>query len=92
MKIEVYATLRDIVGAKSIYLDDVTEMTIEQMLQALYVKYPALRAKLTGNRDELYPAINIMINGRDMRYINGLKTVVTSRDAVSIFPPVGGGI
>ncbi len=92
MKIEVYATLRDIVGSKSIYLDSDPEMTIEQMLQALYVKYPALRAKLTGNGDELYPAINIMINGRDMRYIKGLETVVTSKDVVRIFPPVGGGI
>jgi molybdopterin converting factor small subunit len=39
----------------------------------------------------MHAAIHILINGRDMRYIDGWETVVTEEDVVRIFPPVGGG-
>jgi molybdopterin synthase sulfur carrier subunit len=92
MEIKVYATLRDVVGAPSIYLDDQPDMTVGQILEAMCAQYPALRSKLSLGTKELHSAVHILINGRDMRYLNGLETVVTFKDVVRIFPPVGGGI
>lgn len=92
MEIKVYATLRDVVGGPSVRFDEVAEMTVGQMLQALVAKYPALLPKLViGAGKELHPALHILVNGRDMRYLNGLETMLTAQDNIRIFPPVGGG-
>ncbi len=91
MEIKVYATLRPIVGGPSVKLNGVTEMTVEQMLNSLYAKFPDLRPELYKGRDDLHPAIHILINGRDMRYLDGVQTKVSTSDEIRIFPPVGGG-
>lgn len=91
MNIKVYATLRDVVGGPAVQLNGADELTVERMLDELCRRYPDLRPKLMLKADELHPALHILVNGRDMRYINGLDTVITSRDEVRIFPPVGGG-
>ena len=91
MEIKVYATLRSVVGGPSVHLNDVLQITVGQMLQELYDRYPALRVYLFDNQGNLHPAMHILINGRDMRYLNGAETVVTPTDIIRIFPPVGGG-
>lgn len=92
MEIKVYATLREVVGGKSVHIDDAPEMTVDQMLQQLHAKYPALRAKLFVNDStELNPSIQVLVNGRDMRYLAGLQTALSGSDEIRLFPPVGGG-
>ncbi len=92
MEIKVYATLRDVVGGPTVQLDGVAETTVGQMLQLLFDHYPALRPKLLINEGrDLHSATHILVNGRDMRYLNGLETVLTPQDTIRIFPPVGGG-
>ena len=91
MEIKLYATLRPIVGGPSVKLNGVLEMTVAQMLDELYAIYPDLRQELTKGSEELHPAIHILVNGRDMRYVNGADTVLKSGDDIRIFPPVGGG-
>jgi molybdopterin synthase sulfur carrier subunit len=91
MEIKVYATLRDIVGGASIRLEGVSQITVGEMLQKMFAMYPALKGEFYKSNGEMHSAIHILINGRDMRYIDGWDTVVTLNDAVRIFPPVGGG-
>lgn len=91
MEIKVYATLRDIVGGKSVHLTDVSEITVEQLLEQLFAKYPDMRSELFTRDGEMHSAFHILINGRDARYHNGIDTVITAKDEIRIFPPVGGG-
>ncbi|MFN8457970.1 MAG: ubiquitin-like small modifier protein 1 [Anaerolineae bacterium] len=91
MEIKVYATLRDVIGGPSVYLEDTSGLTVGQLLQTLCARYPALLAKILINNKDLHPALHILVNGRDMRYLNGLETVLTPTDSIRIFPPVGGG-
>lgn len=91
MEVKVYATLRDIVGGKSVYLDDYSDITVGQMLQELFIKHPHLRPKLLDSEGNLHSTFQILVNGRDARYINGMDTMVAAKDEVRIFPPVGGG-
>lgn len=91
MQIKVYATLRPIVGGPSVQLNGASEMTVGQMLDALYEMYPDLHPELHKGRDDLHPGIHVLINGRDMRYLEGMKTKILASDEVRIFPPVGGG-
>lgn len=91
MEIKVYATLRDVIGSPSIQVDDSLGLTVGQLLQSLCARYPALIAKFFINNRDLHPALHILINGRDMRYLNGLETELIPTDSIRIFPPVGGG-
>ena len=40
---------------------------------------------------ELFPHIRVMVNGRDMGFLDGLETVLNAGDEILILPPVGGG-
>jgi molybdopterin synthase sulfur carrier subunit len=91
MEIKLYATLRPIVGGPSVKLNGTSELTVEEMLNQLYTVYPDLRQELHKGREELHPSIHILVNGRDMRYIDGTDTVLKPDDDIRIFPPVGGG-
>lgn len=92
MQIKVYATLRDVVGGPSVRLDNVTQLTIAEMIDRLFSQYPGMRPLLLNGNGELHSAFHILVNGRDARYLNGLETTVTARDEIRIFPPVGGGL
>lgn len=91
MKIRVYATLRDIVGGPVIQLDDVAEIKIDTLIEKLFAMYPDMRKEVITRNGDLHSAFHFLINGRDARYINGMDTVVTNKDDIRIFPPVGGG-
>ncbi len=91
MEIRIFATLRDIVGHKSIYIDHVPDMTVRQVLQEVIAAYPALHAKLLDEQGGLHKSIHLLVNGRDVRFLDGLETEVAAQDSVRIFPPVGGG-
>lgn len=91
MEIMVYATLRDIVGGASIQVDDVPEITVGELLEKVFARHPALRAEVLNGAGGLNRSIHVFLNGRDVRYLDGLQTLVTPQDSVRLFPPVGGG-
>lgn len=91
MKIRVYATLRDIVGGPTVQLDNLTEATVGEMLDHLFVRFPNVREHVLTSNGEMHSAFHVLINGRDARYLDGPETVITPQDEVRIFPPVGGG-
>ena len=92
MIIKIYATLRTVVGGPAVHLDDDSERPIDQILQSLIDKYPELQTQLFDSAGQLQRAIHILVNGRDVRYLDGTRTIVTAADEVRIFPPVGGGV
>jgi len=40
---------------------------------------------------KLFPYIRLMVNGRDIGFLNGLKTELKDGDEVLILPPISGG-
>jgi len=91
MEIKVYATLRAIVGGKSVHLEHDGNITVREMIDRLFNRYPALKGELLTRNGDMHSAFHILINGRDARFLNGPETVITPQDEVRIFPPVGGG-
>ncbi len=91
MEIKVYATLRAIVGGKSITLNGGAPMTVGNMIEQMFAAYPAMRGELLRSDGEMHSAFHFFINGRDARYLDGPETIVTAQDDVRVFPPVGGG-
>lgn len=92
MKINLYATLRKVVGGKTIELDLPSPVTVQQMLATLLDRFPGLRHEMIGPDGALYPHVHVFINGRDAQYLaQSLDTPLDPADTVNIFPPVGGG-
>jgi len=40
---------------------------------------------------KLYPHIRLVVNGRDIAFLNQMETVLQDGDEVLLFPPVSGG-
>ncbi len=92
MKINFFATLRPIVGQKTVEFDLPTNVTVRQLVDAVVTRYPPLREELLNAEGELYSHVHVFINGRDVPYLaERMETVVYLDDTVNIFPAVGGG-
>ena len=92
MKIHFYATLRPLVGGKTIEIPDKDGMTIRQMFDAMLENFPILQNEMFDQDGELLPHMHVFLNGRDVRHLENPWDAVIEPDAtINIFPPVGGG-
>lgn len=92
MNVNFYATLRQIVGLKTVEFALKDGMTVWDLVMDIVQAYPALRAELLDDEGQLYYRIHVLINGRDVPYLEqGINTVLAPDDTVNIFPSVGGG-
>ena len=92
MKVNFYATLRDIAGAKTIEFPLDHGVTAKEVLDAIIAKFPAMEKELFSEEGHLYGHVHFFINGRDVQFTeNNLQTRVYPEDELSVFPAVGGG-
>jgi molybdopterin synthase sulfur carrier subunit len=92
MKVNFYATLRGIVGQKTIEVDLEPRATARDLVELITRDNPALRAQLIDEKNEFSRHMKFFINGREAVYLEDkMNTVIQPDDKVDIFPPVGGG-
>jgi len=90
IRINVYATLRPIIGAKSVEIAS-GGSTVGEVLAELFARYPAIKAEVVDEHGALHKYVSLFVGGRDVRYLDGLETPLTAGQAIDIFPPVAGG-
>jgi len=92
MKVNFYATLRPIVGQKTIELDHSIGMTARQLVDKVVIKIPGLRPELLDEDGNFHSHMKMFINGREVVYLEKeFDHTIQPEDHVDIFPPVGGG-
>jgi molybdopterin synthase sulfur carrier subunit len=92
MKVSFYATLRQIVGQKTIEVDIPDNANIGQLIDSIVTAYPALRSEMLDDQGDLHGHIHFFVNGRDVPYLeHQIDTILHPDDVISVFPPVGGG-
>jgi len=92
MKVNFYATLRSIVGQKTVEVEMLPQATARDLVDLIIQEYPALREELINEKNEFSRFIKFFINGREAVYLEDkMNTVIQPDDKVDIFPPVGGG-
>ena len=92
MLVNFYATLRPIVGGKTVEFPLPAGSTVRQLVDMVVTRFPALRPELLDENDQLYGHVHVFVNGRDAPLLErALETVLQAEDVVSIFPAVGGG-
>jgi molybdopterin synthase sulfur carrier subunit len=92
IEVRFYATLRDIVGKKTIDVEIDLPASARDLVEAVVTDFPAMRSVLLDSNGEFLSYMKFFINGRDAIYLEDkMNTLVQSDDKLDIFPPVGGG-
>jgi molybdopterin synthase sulfur carrier subunit len=89
VKVKLFANLREIAQTSSLSL---TGDSVKDVLLSLTEQYPAIKELIFEAGDaKLCGYINVFLNGNNIKYMEGLDTILNDDDELGIFPPVSGG-
>ncbi len=92
MKVNFYATLRSVVGAKEAEFSLPGGSTVWDLIREMIRCYPGLGPELLNEQGQLYQHVHIFRNGRDVMHLeHGLDTALEEDAILGVFPAVGGG-
>lgn len=92
MKVNFFATLRDIAGGKTVEFDVDHGVTAQAVLNAIIARFPLMKKELLNENGEMYGHVHFFINGRDVQFTEDkFQTKIMEEDTVNVFPAVGGG-
>ena len=74
-------------GSKVVEADGTT---IAEVVADLDVRYPGMADRLLDDKG-LRRFVNVYLNDEDVRFLDGLSTVVADGDSVTVLPAVAGG-
>ena len=92
MQVNFYATLRPIVGGRTVEIDLPEGVTVRQLVEVLVGRWPPLREQLLDANGELYRHVHVFVNGRDAPFRDGgMESLILAGDTVDVFPATAGG-
>jgi len=90
MTVRYFATIRTYTGETERRLED-APATLRLLLVQLTERYGVSFRRAVFAGEELNPQIIILLDGRNVLYLQGLDTALAAVAEVSIFPMVAGG-
>ncbi|MBO3809908.1 MAG: MoaD family protein [Candidatus Brockarchaeota archaeon] len=89
VNVALFGNLAKIAGEKTTLVD---ASTLGEVLNALVERYgEAFRNRIYDENNRPRRFINIYVNGKDVRFLDGLETKLNDSDKVFMVPAVGGG-
>lgn len=90
MTVKYFATIRTYTGETERRVED-APADLRELVTALAGRYGTSFRRAVFSDDELNGEVIILVNGRNVLYLQGLDTPLKADDEVSIFPMVAGG-
>jgi molybdopterin synthase sulfur carrier subunit len=92
VSVHFFGQLRDIVKEKRREVV-VAEATVKNLIELLIEEHGDVlkNAVIDPSTNELSDAFILFVNGRNIKSLQGIQTVLHDKDLISIFPPSGGG-
>lgn len=94
MKITVhfYSIFREMAGGKSFMVEVPDNATVKDLIEAIKEQVnEEVYEKIYKFMEGRGPKTLIMVNGRNIKFLNGLDTKISEKDKIDIFPPGAGG-
>jgi len=94
IKVRYFTTLRELAGHAEEIFELENGECLGDLIEIVASKYGE-EARLYLYTDEaqkiIDPSVRFLINGRDSKMLQGLKTKLEDGDTIAIIPPIGGG-
>lgn len=89
MEVQFFSLLRRITKTP---VTEVKGETVREALGRLVERYgPVLGEEIFDPEGEVKPMYNILVNGRNIAFLEGLETRLKTSDKLTIIPPAAGG-
>ena len=83
--------LADLAGGQK-HLDvDLTDATVNGLLDALAADHPLLARRIRDETGQLRRFVNVYVDGEDVRFEHGVATALKDGAVVQVLPSVAGG-
>lgn len=89
--VRLYSTLRDRAGGNAVEVPLPDQATVRDVLTRLIELRPGLAGHILDGDGQVAQYVGVFVDGRDIRYLQGLDTPVRPENEVYIFPPTAGG-
>jgi molybdopterin synthase sulfur carrier subunit len=92
VKVSFYATIRAIVGTKTLEIELPEGASIQELLDRVIERCPPLGEKLLDPDRKLSRSVQVFVDGRSASHLpDGMETKLCADQGVDIFPAVAGG-
>ena len=93
LRVRTILTLKKILGKGEVELSVPEGTTLEELLMTMVKRWgDELASHLFEPKStSVLPYIRLMVNGRDIAFLNRMETVLENGDEVLILPPISGG-
>ena len=89
--VKLFGEFREAVGRDRLELELPPGATCGQALRRLAELEPEVGGLLFGPSGQIRDHLHVFLNGRNVATLQGLATKLSEGDAISFFPPIGGG-
>ena len=65
--------------------------TVRELIESMEAAFPGIKSRLCDDSGELRGLLNVYVNNKDIRFLDGEHTRLQEGDYVSIVPLIAGG-
>jgi molybdopterin synthase sulfur carrier subunit len=94
VKVKYFTTLRELAGRAEEIFELENGKCLGDLIEIVASRYGGeARRYLYTDEDQkiIDPSVRFLINGKDSKMLQGLKTKLEDGDTIAIIPPIGGG-